>query len=426
MRGGGQSTRSQGAAASHVGLVRGHNEDRLALDLSLGLALVADGMGGHAAGEVAAEMVAEGLEEALRDAWEAWAEEAAGPPERETLSAWIEAAVSKVNRAVYERARREPETRGMGTTLALVWAVGGYAVIAHVGDSRVYLLRDGQAHQLTDDHSMLAEQVRQGVISAEEASRSPLGNVLSRSVGLTPRVRVDLLVIDLAPADRFLVCSDGLSGTVSPEAWPELLSGDTPAQIVDGLIGHALAGGGRDNISAVVFDPEVEHHLPAVRLPIEAQMEVVRQVPLFRHLSYKEIVQLLAITHVREVDEGGEILREGDAGQDALVLLDGHATVWKRGQQLARVGPGSLLGEMALVDAAPRSATVRAAAPVTLLVLDRERLMILLQALPELAVKVLWGLSQALSLRLRRTSTEAADALADGSGALPFLSPKRG
>jgi PPM family protein phosphatase len=227
------------SAASHQGMVRQNNEDALYPDSSGESGgpvtlMVADGMGGHVAGEVASRLAVNAAASADLE-----------PYDR----------VAAGNRAIREEVAREPSLEGMGTTLTLVTlSPEGIAVFAHVGDSRGYLLRDGKLRQVTQDHTVAAEYVAQGQISSDEAAAHPQRHMLTRTLGLTRFVNVDESEIQLAPGDRILLCSDGLTEMVPDPRIVEALEGSTPDEAVWSLIEMANAAGGVDNISVIVVD----------------------------------------------------------------------------------------------------------------------------------------------------------------------------
>lgn len=226
------------ATATHKGMVRDRNEDSV-FPTSSGestddvLAIVADGMGGHVAGEVAS-----------RIAINAAASSDLGPTDR----------VAAGNRAIREEVAREPGLEGMGTTMTLLKVEDDIATIAHIGDSRAYLLRDGELRQVTEDHTVAAEYVAQGQLSPEEAASHPQRHMLLRTLGLTRFVNVDEVKVDLAPGDRVLLCSDGLTEMVRDQAIGKILADGAPDEVVWNLVETANDAGGVDNITVVVVE----------------------------------------------------------------------------------------------------------------------------------------------------------------------------
>ena len=226
-------------SATHQGMVRQNNEDSLYPDRSgesdgPAVLMVADGMGGHVAGEVASRLAINAAASSTLD-----------PGDR----------VAAANRAIREEVARQPDLQGMGTTLTLVELTPeGTARFGHVGDSRAYLLRDGELRQLTDDHTVAAEYVALGQLSVEEATGHPQSHMLTRCLGLTRFVNVDEFDLELEAGDRLLLCSDGLNLMVAPDGIVENLSGGTADEAAWKLVEVANKAGGHDNTSVIVID----------------------------------------------------------------------------------------------------------------------------------------------------------------------------
>jgi protein phosphatase len=236
----------QTAAATDRGLVRAVNEDAVVADAGLGLLVVADGMGGHRAGDVASRIAVSTIYARLRAA-----PLSADPGES------LASALAEANRAIYQESLAREALRGMGTTVAAAVARGRAAWIAHAGDSRVYLYAAGSLTPLTEDHSMVAEMVRRGEISSEEARR-PLRNVVTRCLGTGPQVEADLRAVTWGRGDILLVCSDGLTGMLEDRQIADILRAgrDDLDAVCGALIDAANAAGGRDNISVVLAQNE--------------------------------------------------------------------------------------------------------------------------------------------------------------------------
>lgn len=231
------------AAGTNVGLIRAQNEDSHHCEHPL--YVVADGLGGHAAGEVASALVVERLREV----------QVAEDVTVEQAQQELAEAVRDANRRIHRSATEDPEHSGMGTTVTAAVAVGDALCCAHVGDSRAYLFRDGILRQVTEDHTPVQRAVRAGVISAEEALRHPSRHVLAQAVGLDVDVEVDTPTVEMRSGDRIVLCSDGLTDPVPDPDMQRLLAGfTTPQDAVDGLIQAALNGGGPDNVTLIVID----------------------------------------------------------------------------------------------------------------------------------------------------------------------------
>lgn len=241
------------AGRTDTGREREHNEDAFYCGATSGLFIVADGMGGQLAGEIASAMAVD----VLRDDIEHSATDEAfigGFDQRYSPTAnRLAAGVRRANQAIHTAGLSKPEWRNMGSTLVAAQLYDQRLALAHVGDSRAYLLRDGTLSQLTADHSLVAEQQRRGLISKAEAERSPMKNIITRALGEGPQVEVDLAELDLIPGDRLLLCSDGLTNMVEDSVIRAIISAeDDPEKACDTLIDQANAGGGRDNITVVL------------------------------------------------------------------------------------------------------------------------------------------------------------------------------
>lgn len=230
---------------SHIGKVRTTNQDVLLLEPKLGLYAVLDGMGGHNAGEVASQLARDVIRHVVRHHRTAL-------PARELL----EAAIGAASTAVFSNGQRYSDRHGMGTTVVACLVVDAqHATIAHVGDSRAYLWRNGQLQPMTRDHTIVQELVERGQLSVVAAERHPYRNILTRNLGANAETQIDYVELELQPGDRLLLCSDGLYGYTAAEAIQNLLrSGNTPEHVVHKLIDLALHGGGGDNISAIVIE----------------------------------------------------------------------------------------------------------------------------------------------------------------------------
>lgn len=232
------------------GLVRAKNEDHIYLNERLGLLVVADGMGGHSSGETASRLAVSVVRDYFHKGSQVIGRYDSSYSETTNR---LNAAIGLANRTVYEEAQRTPGLSGMGTTIAAAVLRGNQLSFAHVGDSRIYLVRSGSIEQLTDDHSFVQEQVRQDWMTKEEAARSVMKNILTRAVGIDPEVLADLSELTVLQGDILLLCSDGLYNMVSDEEMLEIISraGNVRAAS-EILVDAANDNGGQDNISAIV------------------------------------------------------------------------------------------------------------------------------------------------------------------------------
>jgi protein phosphatase len=247
--------------ATDLGMVRTNNEDSYQMVPALQLFVLADGMGGEAHGEVASSLAVETVVKHCLEGQENPSAPLAGEakPGLSDKSRRLASAVHLANQKVFASAAAHAEQRGMGATLTAAWIDDVNLSIGHVGDSRVYLLRSGVLQQLTSDHSLVAEQVRRGILTASEAEASTMQNVLLRALGTQPQVEVDIEQVALFPNDVLLLCSDGLTRMVTePEIAGALQSEPDPQKAAEKLVRLANEGGGVDNVTAIVVSIKTE------------------------------------------------------------------------------------------------------------------------------------------------------------------------
>lgn len=267
------------SGASEAGRVRAVNQDSFFVGNVPGrgvLAVVADGMGGHQTGEVASQKAIDIVRREL-------ARSRSHPP------AAIAKAVQAANAEIFDYAVEHPEHQGMGTTLTVVFLDDQVGLVGHIGDTRAYLIRGGEIKPLTQDHSWVAERVRQGVLSEDEAKRHRWRNVITNALGATEEIKLDLLYFEVEPGDRVLLCSDGVSMLVSDDAMAQVVTEQPPDRAASRLIELANERGSPDNITAVVLEavtvePSAKHYdlpesaLSPASVKISASMSGIRQV----------------------------------------------------------------------------------------------------------------------------------------------------
>jgi PPM family protein phosphatase len=398
-------------AATDVGNVREHNEDNFLVDKKLSLFMVADGMGGHAAGEVASAIAVRTFHEEIKRERElltdfvSGARGAARVTNKDVL-ALMEHAVQRACSRIHEEAQADPAKRGMGTTLSTLIILGTRAFIAHVGDSRIYLQRQGVVQQVTEDHTVFNELVKRGKLSREQIEKVAHKNAITRAVGVYERVDVDTLMLEVLPGDQFLLASDGLTGYLEEaEELASFLSqdGDSASKA---LVQLAKERGGKDNITLVLVrlggdgkDDERARRLGQKR-------EVLARMPLFARLNDRELLRVMQSVEARVYEDGQLVMREGDRGDELFIVLSGKVNVHRGGETLTRLGAGEHVGEMALIRAVPRSASVSADGQAELIVIRRQDFFELLRTEHEIAVKMLWQFLGVLADRLDATSSE--------------------
>lgn len=406
-------------AATDVGRKREANEDNFLVDKKLSLFIVADGMGGHASGEVASDIAVHEFRntvDAQRDLIEKYGKGDPGIRPQDILNL-LESALQAAGHAINQRGKAEPEKRGMGTTTSALLIAGDRGFIVHVGDSRIYMLRGGQVIQLTEDHSLVNELVRRGKITKEGIETSPYKaykNAVTRAVGVYETVQADTIDFEILPGDQFLLCSDGLHTYLTDQKMIDLLAREDITEAPKRFVELANASGGQDNITAVVLRVEQPVAVAGTHddraEELQRKIDVLKKMPLFRHLTYKEIIRVLNVTEVKEYAANQQLIKEGTPGEEMFILLKGKVRVHKNEAFITHLLPGSHIGEMALIDSTPRSASATAEDRSRLLILRRTEFYEIVRKDPTLSVKLLWSFVQVLADRLRKTTAELSGA----------------
>ena len=399
------------SGATDVGRTREHNEDAMLIDSALGLFIVADGMGGHAAGEVASRLAVESVRGKLAESRAVLRSQVGrlgSPRVREEVIQLVEAAVQHACQVIYADALAHEERRGMGTTLVVCLVLGECAFITHVGDSRLYLVRDGLIRQLTYDHTVRNELIRQGNTPLAEIEELPYKHAITRAVGTYECTQPESLALELVPGDRVVLATDGLTGYLDDRDY-DFAGGlsDAPSDSAVTFVDYANSCGGRDNVTVLVLNVDGDSSIGRERSRrLALQRESLGTVSLFSGLDDDELFRLLQPTESRSFPEGDTIVREGDPGDSLFVILAGKVRVDKKGEAINVLQAGDVFGEMSLVRDRARSATVVALAPTELLLLHRTDFETFLRDETRLGVKILRHFVHVLAERLEDSSSE--------------------
>lgn len=391
---------------SDVGQKRENNEDSFLIDNDLGLYVVCDGMGGHQGGEVASRLAVDTAARMLEESHASFADLVKTKDGRNALVQLVETAVEAACREVFARAAADPRLRGMGTTITLLLLVGDFAVMGHVGDSRLYLYRQGQVHQLSSDHTFVASLISSGTISPEDAKRHPYASVLTRSLGVQETVLVDTLLFDVLPGDTMLLCSDGLSGALeSAEELGLILEEHHVQNLPQTLVDLANVRGGSDNVTVVCVRSarapadtllEQDFELSAEN---KVELKVLESSFLCQELRMDGLLRVLNLADVTALAIGERPLIRGDSSDGMLVVIRGRLREsGPRGERdLTR---GHHAQATALVSPHTSEVSLEAVEPTWLIRLDGPRFRRLIQRRPTLGVRLLRNLARQLSLEL--------------------------
>jgi PPM family protein phosphatase len=393
-------------AATDVGQTRKLNEDNHLLVPDIGLVAVADGMGGFQRGDVASTLACNVIKEAILSDRHVLDRYRMEPTEANRMGVknLIEESVQRACEEVHQAAVAIAGEGGrIGTTVDLVLVSGTTAFTAHVGDGRIYLLRGNEAHQLTEDHTLVQQQLREGLITPEEARKARFKNVITRALGVFPSVMIDTLTFELDRGDRFLLCSDGLYRYVGLRELGFTLSGPVSDDTVTRLVALANERGGRDNITVVLATADKEATGEFVA-PTRQRMEVLRKVDLFQYCTYRELMAVCQVAEQRDVMAGTQLFRDGEIGRELFVIQAGRVAIEKSGTRLAVLEPADYFGEMSFIDTPRRSADAVTLEDSTFLVVRRDRFLQLVKQDSDLAAKVMWQLLQKLTRLVRQTN----------------------
>jgi len=394
------------AIKSDIGLARQHQEDSFLVDEDLGLFVVADGMGGAVAGDLASRTACEEIHNHVLDNRETLDQIGGGHSAEASKQAFelLRKAIEVANGRIRALVAEDESLSGMGTTVVVVLAVGEHFYVAHVGDSRVYLLREGQLHQLTRDHSLVEELKAMGKVQSVDDVKSRYRNTITRAVGVFDEVEPDTIDLTPLPKDRLLLCSDGVHGIITEEDLKRSLGYPIPETAAEALIRSANSMGGKDNITALVI--AVDEVEPEKAARTQDKLNLLRGVALFQYLTFDEQIKVASMLEELHFAAGEHIIRDGEKGDRLYLLLEGEVWVTKRGAKVASLRRGDIFGEMALLDKSPRSADVTAFKASSCLALDRTRFHSLVRECSPISVKMLWSLARIFSTRLRETTRE--------------------
>jgi protein phosphatase len=405
------------SAATDPGRVEKENRDGCFAGDVHGVYAVADGVG-EAPGEFAArlflKLVQEGASHLADTVRRAQHESDPARGRRDVLEA-IARLFETANTDIYGWGRESAELRGAATTATLALLDGQGVFLAHVGDSRAYLVSGGACKQLTQDHTMAEELVRVGQLCKEETGNFRYRNVVSRTLGERAVCRPDLTYVDVAPGDTLLLTTDGVTDFASERAILDLLQErGTPGRTAERIVDLALKCGSTDNATAVVVqvpeDTQPKTTVSQIGQPFAhtVKLDFIGTLFFCQHLTPDERMKVLRYVHEVQALPGTVVFQQGEVGQDLFLVVQGQLEVTVDGQKVTTIGPGGHFGEIALVSGQPRSATVVAKEPTRLFRLTRDDFFDLSQRDQAVAVKMLWSFSQTLSSRVTDLSRQVA------------------
>jgi serine/threonine protein phosphatase PrpC len=388
-------------AASDKGLKRESNEDSWFNDDDLGLYVVCDGMGGHQAGEIASSLAVDAVVEVVREKGALAVMDEDGEWDTSQLVLAVEEAVSYACRVVHETAIADPDKAGMGCTLTMLLVSESKAVMGHVGDTRLYLLRNNKSHQLSQDHTMAAQLAQMGMIEAEEVRGHQFAHVLTRSIGSQLAVQIDVLEMDLLPKDRFVLCSDGLSDYLASSE--RLLSATTesePERRAESLVDIANDAGGHDNVTAIVVDVLGLPNVTSPSVDPGRQLRTLAGVPLFDEEFISTLMRIASAGETHDYADGERVISYNEPIDGVYIPVTGILRVTSPDGKVREIGRGDVLGERVLFHPRRALGTVTAHQGCRAIVLNTEAFKLLAQKDPWFGISVLERLGARLSRQL--------------------------
>ena len=413
--------------STDVGNVRSNNEDSGWLGVEQGVFVVADGVGGRMAGEVASATVAEVVERKAAElsAFANREDDEFDEGHRDAISSKLVQVLGEANEAIFARSREDGYPGGMATTADVLLLTEQAAFIGHVGDSRVYLLRDNEIYRITEDHTF-AESLRNDASVSPESLKgmdlSRFEHVLTRSLGAQPRVDVDVLFVELKPGDRFLMCTDGLTDYLNGNELLEYATRYRGEELLAELTREAKSRGGGDNITIVHVETLAEREETPRRRPTRSvQMDTIgkidflEDVALFDGLKPVEILKLLRFVFERHHRKGTVIFRQDDPVDNLYIIARGAVSLIYDGCEIARMERGSHFGEHSMFLQRGRSTDAVVAQDDTLLLaIPTTKVEQFNEAFPEIGNRILWNMLRLASARLERMNDLLATHGRDG------------
>ena len=391
------------------------NQDSFLIHPASNLYLVADGVGGGQAGSVASRTIKEETPRRISSLRSLLAgfrtdrDQTRRPEIFDTLNR----VVNEIGKIIYTRSQKDEALQGMSSTLTIMAVADRTGFIAHVGDSRAYLIRKRKVYQLTEDHTLAYQLYTEGILTQDEFDDYPYRNVIDRALGLKPNVTVDTLMVDVFPGDIFILCSDGMSDVVQPEQILEISGKVRIQELPYHLVNLAKQMGTKDDVTVVTIKagPEQSAFLEAqtVVMDITQKLDFLRELFLFRFLNDQELLKVFKIIFERRYGPGDVVITEGSQGDELFIVVEGTLDVTRKGIYLTSITHPGHFGELALVDNKPRSATVAARDNALLFSISKKDFFNLTRHDPGLATKLLWAFLQQVSNRVRDLSDQLAD-----------------
>jgi protein phosphatase len=386
------------------------NEDHFLIKNEVGLHIVCDGFGEDGRGALASQMTTDFIAQVMIASKKVFAEYKTNPNDqlRDEITELVDQAINKISLQILSIIKKDTVRRQMGTTLSMVLVAEDGVFLAHIGNSRIYLIREDNIHLLTEDHVSKKMDKKAKLIDDELTLHGLSTNALTRMLGSEQQLKVDLLFMEVMPSDTLLLCTDGVANLLSDTKIFEIVKESGDDKLAKEFIDYASDINCKDNATAITitFDQSKKK---TERVTPQMKFSTLQKIPLFSELDYKEMSKLLTFMKMKKFSSGQNIVEIGTKGEELFVILTGSADVIIQDEIVTGLTTGNYFGELALIDQEPRTATVKATSDLEVLVLKRKDFDFLITHESQLSVKMLWRFAQTLCARIRHTDHEPAD-----------------
>ena len=365
------------------------NEDNLLIDKDINLSIICDGRGDLGKGLIASQMAISYIQQTINSQKKILAEYDESPSEKlkDQISDFLETAIIKSSFQIKKTKLADPKKREMGTTMALSLIIGDTAFFAHVGNTRIYLLRDNEINLLSHapNKSRSNEEVGQNLL------------------GTSGRLKIELLSLDITGKDQLLLCTDGVFQTIKDESLKEVITNATETDKSSVLIKHIKKIQPHDNATAIVLSFTDDTSPTMGKLSPQIKFDTLKNISLFSLLNYQELAKVISNMQNKLFANGQMIVTMGEKGEEFFIILSGTADVIIEGKHITTLKSGDYFGELSLIDKFPRSATVQATSEIKAISMSKDRFYKILSKERNISIKLLWRFTKTLSSRLRKT-----------------------
>lgn len=399
---------STGESVKGAGHIK--NDDHFLIKNEVGLHMVCDGYGEEGRGAVASQMTTDFISRVMLAQKKVFSDYKIKPTDelRHDITDLVEQAVNKISLQILSMISKDSVRKQMGTTLSMVLVAGDGVFLAHIGNSRIYLLREGSVHILTEDH-VRKKTDKKTRIAEDEVNTFGLSTTsLTRMLGASQQLKVDLLYFEVMPGDTLLLCTDGVSNVLDNSKIFEIINETDEANLSKAVLTHAKLHNPNENATAVTISFTPTKKKSATATP-QTKFSTLQKIPLFSQFDYKEMTKIMTLMKTKKFKAGEKIVTEGETGEQLFVILSGTADVIVHENIVAELSDSAYFGELSLIDKEPRSATVMAKSDLEALVLERKDFDHLISHEPQVSVKMLWRFAQTLTSRIRHINQGPAE-----------------